>query len=143
MERGENSAPRGQKTHKAGGQPGVLKEPEPQGAVTVGYVAAPGPLLEVASMAGGDSVDVTALRFLGKKAIERQKEEEQAKVKRQEEEEKERRMQCRHLDSLPDVKPQLFADNLKCSAERRRALCDSAKVHCPVCPVGWSGCVPW
>ena len=25
---------------------------------------------------------------------------------------------CRHLDSLPDVKPQLYADNLKCSAER-------------------------
>ena len=25
---------------------------------------------------------------------------------------------CRHLDALPDVKPQLYADNLKCSAER-------------------------
>ena len=59
------------------GRSGVLKEPEPQGgAVTVGYVAAPGPLLEVASMAGGDSVDGTALRFLVKKALERQKEEE-------------------------------------------------------------------
>ena len=93
VERGENSAPRGQKTHKAGGRPGVLKEPEPQGAVTVGYVAAPGPLLEVASMAGGDSVDGTALRFLVKKALDRQKEEEeQAKVKRNEEEKEERRM---------------------------------------------------
>ena len=29
---------------------------------------------------------------------------------------------CRHLDSLPDVKPQLYADNLKCSAERPGAL---------------------
>ena len=29
---------------------------------------------------------------------------------------------CRHLDSLPDVKPQLYADNIKCSAERPRAL---------------------
>ena len=44
-------------------------------AATVGYVAAPGPLLEVSSMAGGDSVDGTALRFLVKKALERQKEE--------------------------------------------------------------------
>ena len=25
---------------------------------------------------------------------------------------------CRHLEALPDVKPQLYADNLKCSAER-------------------------
>ena len=29
---------------------------------------------------------------------------------------------CRHLESLPDVKPQLYADNLKCSAERPGAL---------------------
>ena len=93
VERGENSAPRGLKTHKAGGRPGVLKEPEPQEAVTVGYVAAGVPLLVVASLAGGDVVDVTALRFLVKEALDRQKEEEeeQAKVKRQEEEE--RRMQ--------------------------------------------------
>ena len=33
---------------------------------------------------------------------------------------------CRHLDALPDVKPQLYADNLKCSAERPRALFESA-----------------
>ena len=33
----------------------------------------------------------------------------------------------RHLDSLPDVKPQLYADNLKCSAERPGALLDSAR----------------
>ena len=33
---------------------------------------------------------------------------------------------CRHLDSLPDVKPQLHADNLKCSTERPRALFGSA-----------------
>ena len=31
-----------------------------------------------------------------------------------------------HLDSLPDVKPQLCADNLKCSAARPRALFESA-----------------
>ena len=34
---------------------------------------------------------------------------------------------CRHLESLPDVKPQLYADNLKCSAERPRALFASAR----------------
>ena len=39
---------------------------------------------------------------------------------------------CRHLDSLPDVKPQLYADNLKCSAARPRALFESARftAHC-------------
>ena len=34
---------------------------------------------------------------------------------------------CCDLDSLPDVKPQLYADNLKCSAERPRALFESAR----------------
>ena len=34
---------------------------------------------------------------------------------------------CRHLESLPDVsQPQLYADNLKCSAARPRALFESA-----------------
>ena len=33
---------------------------------------------------------------------------------------------CRHLESLPDSKPQLYADNLKCSAVRPRALFESA-----------------
>ena len=35
---------------------------------------------------------------------------------------------CRHLDSLPDVKPQLDADNLKCGAERPGALIESARL---------------
>ena len=34
---------------------------------------------------------------------------------------------CRHLDALPDVKPKLYADNLKCSAERPGALFESAR----------------
>ena len=38
---------------------------------------------------------------------------------------------CRHLDALPDVKPQLYADNLKCSAERPRALFESARFTAP------------
>ena len=34
---------------------------------------------------------------------------------------------CRHLDSLPDVEPQLCADNLKCSTGRPRAPFESAR----------------
>ena len=34
---------------------------------------------------------------------------------------------CRHLDALLDVKPQLYADNLLCSAGRPRALFESAR----------------
>ena len=34
---------------------------------------------------------------------------------------------CRHLEVTPDVKPQLYADNLKCSAERLGALFDAAR----------------
>ena len=34
---------------------------------------------------------------------------------------------CRHLEALPDVKPQLYAENLKCSAERPGALFHSAR----------------
>ena len=33
---------------------------------------------------------------------------------------------CRHLESLPDIKPQLYADNLKCSTVLPRALFESA-----------------
>ncbi len=33
---------------------------------------------------------------------------------------------CRHLEPLPDIEPQLYADNLKCSAARPRALFESA-----------------
>ena len=35
---------------------------------------------------------------------------------------------CRHLESLPAIEPQLYADNLKCSAVRPRALFESAHV---------------
>ena len=34
---------------------------------------------------------------------------------------------CRYLDSLPDVKPHLYADNLECGAERPGALFDSPR----------------
>ena len=34
---------------------------------------------------------------------------------------------CRHLDALPNVKPQLHADNLKCCAERPCTLFGAAR----------------
>ena len=34
---------------------------------------------------------------------------------------------CRHLESLPDFQPQLYADNLKCCADRPGALFNSAR----------------
>ena len=34
----------------------------------------------------------------------------------------------RHLEALPDVKPQLYADNLECSAERPGALLESPRL---------------
>ena len=49
------------------------------GAVTVGYVAAPAPLLVVASLAGGDEVDATTGSYLLKAALK--KEEEGRKVR--------------------------------------------------------------
>ena len=74
---------RAQTMVSAGQRPGVLTEPESQeGAVTVGYVAAPGPLLVVASLAGGDEVDATTVSYLLKAAL---------MVKKYEEEEKERK----------------------------------------------------
>ena len=33
---------------------------------------------------------------------------------------------CRHLEAMPDVKPQLYADKLECSVERPGALFDAA-----------------
>ena len=84
-----HAAPRGQKKARAGGvereenfEPRLLDPPLPQTAATVGYVAAAEPLLVVPSLAGGDSVDGTALRFLVKKALERQKEEEKEKARK-------------------------------------------------------------
>ena len=75
VEGGEHDGPRAQKTARAtGARPGVLTEPEPQvGAVTVGYVAAPVPL--VSSPIGG-------WRRHGRR---KKDEEEKARVRRQRE----------------------------------------------------------
>ena len=58
-----------------------MKDPAPQGAATVGYVAAPGLLLAVPVLAGGDGVDRTALSFLVRRAVEDRKREEEEKEK--------------------------------------------------------------
>ena len=59
-----------------GARPGVLKDPAPQGAVTVGYVAAPGPLLCTPLLADttADGVDAGALAFLTRAALEAEEE---------------------------------------------------------------------
>ena len=108
----KDDGPRAQTTASSGGRPRVLKEPEPQGgAVTVGYVAAPGPLLKVLSMAGGDSVDGTALRFLVKKALERQKEEEKEERRKAKEA---RRLEVTALLAVPLA--------LRTQAQQRRIM---------------------
>ena len=91
---------RGQNTAKAGRRPGVLKDPEPQvGAVMAGWVAASGPLLVVASLAGGDVVDATTVSYLLKAALKKKKEEEEEK-ERKVQERKERLMQVPTRPSL-------------------------------------------
>ena len=85
VEGDEHDGPRAQKTARVtGARPGVLTEPEPQGeAVTVGYVAAPGPLLVVASLAGGDEVDATTVSHLLKAALVKKEEERKAQERKE------------------------------------------------------------
>ena len=72
---------RAQKTAKfAGARPGVLKDLEPEeGAVTVGYVAAPVPLLAVPLLAGaaGEAVDARTLSFLLARSLAEKEEDEE------------------------------------------------------------------
>ena len=61
----KNSGLRAQTSFSAA-RPGVLKDPAPQGAVTVGYVAAPGPLLCTPLLAdtAADTVDARTVKYL-------------------------------------------------------------------------------
>ena len=79
-----------QKPPLPGQRPAPLVEvAEPQwGAVTDGYVAALGPLLEVASLSGGDGVDDTAVSFLLRENLKRAVKEEKEKERRRKLEEK-------------------------------------------------------
>ena len=89
---------RAQMRHLPGTRPGLPPEPEPQvRAATVGYAAAPVPLLVVASLAGGDEVDATTVSFLLRDNLWRTKLEEKEKERRrvlEEEEEIEKKMQA-------------------------------------------------
>ena len=83
---------RRQMTASAGARPGVLEDPAPQGAVTVGYVAAPGPLLSTPSLAdtAAEAVDARTVKFLLQQSLARKKkeEEERRKVVAKQQEEK-------------------------------------------------------
>ena len=82
--RGTNIGPGAQKTASLGQRPGVLTELEPQeGAVTVGYVAAPVPLLAVPLLAGaaGEAVDAHTLSFLLAWSLAEKKVEEEERKK--------------------------------------------------------------
>ena len=74
---------RDRKTASAvGTRPEPLEEVSaPQGAVTVGYVAAPGPLLSTPLLAdtAAETVDARTVKFLLQKTLARKKEEERRK----------------------------------------------------------------
>ena len=94
---------RRQKTASAA-RPGVLEDPAPQGAVTVGYVAAPVPTLALSVLAGsaGEAVDDRSLRFLLGRSLAETKEEEEKKAKEEEEELDQARRELRTLLAVPE-----------------------------------------
>ena len=75
----KNAGLRAQTMVSAGARPGVLKDPAPQGAVTVGYVAAPVPFLSSPMLAdaAAEAVDARTLKYLLKAALRRREEEEE------------------------------------------------------------------
>ena len=93
-----HAALRGQKS--SGTRPEPLEEvSNPQvGAVTVRHVAAPGPLLVVASLAGGDEVDATTVSFLLRENLKLQKKKEEEKERRRKREEAEYEAHMQELD---------------------------------------------
>ena len=74
------------KTASAGARPGVLQDPAPQGAVTVGYVAAPVPFLSSPMLAdaAAEAVDARTIKYLLKAALRRREEEEERKEREME-----------------------------------------------------------
>ena len=94
----KNSGLRAQTSFSAG-RPGVLKDPAPQGAATVGYVAAPGPLLAVPLLAGaaGEAVDARTFRFLLALSLVVKKEEEDLEEKKRKEQAAETRRRAQAL----------------------------------------------
>ena len=85
-ERDHHTAPRGLKQARSGGverevnyEPRLLDPPLPQEAATVGYVAAPVPLLAQPVLGGGNTLDAAAVQFLlVQSLLQRQRDEEEA-----------------------------------------------------------------
>ena len=93
-------APLRQKTASAGIRLGVLKDPAPQGAVTVSYVAALGPLLSTPLLAdtAADTVDARTVKYLLHAALEEKKEKEKEESRKPKEE---RRLEVTALLAVP------------------------------------------
>ena len=85
-ERDHHTAPRGLKQarsgrveHEVNYEPRLLDSPLPQEAATVGYVAAPVPLLAQPVLGGGDTLHAATVQFLlAQSLLQRQREEEEA-----------------------------------------------------------------
>ena len=101
------------KTASAGARPGVLKDPAPQGAVTVGYVAAPEPLLCTPLLAdtAADTVDARTVKYLLHAALQVKKEEEKEERRKAKEA---RRLEVTALLAVPLA--------LRTQAQQRRLM---------------------
>ena len=108
-----HDALRRQKTASAGARPGVLKDPAPQGAVTVGYVAAPGPLLSTPLLAdtAAEAVDARTVKYLLHAALNEKKEEEKEERRKAKEA---RRLEVTALLAVPLA--------LRTQAQQRRLM---------------------
>ena len=108
-----HDALRRQKTASAGARPGVLKDPAPQGAVTVGYVAAPGPLLSTPLLAdtAAEAVDARTVKYLLHAALIEKKEEEKEERRKAKEA---RRLEVTALLAVPLA--------LRTQAQQRRLM---------------------
>ena len=109
VENEKNVGPRAQKPPLLGKRSGVLKDPAPQGAVTVSYVAAKGPLLCTPLLAdtAAQTVDARTVKYLVHAALE-EEEEERRKAK------EERRLEVTALLALPIA--------LRTPAQQRRIM---------------------
>ena len=77
--RGQKQARSGREERKVNYEPRPLDPPLTDGAATVGYVAAPVPLLVPPVLGGGDTMDAAAVQFLlAQSLLQRQREEEAA-----------------------------------------------------------------
>ena len=106
VEGDEHDGLRAQKTARVtGARPGVLTEPEPQGgAVTVGYVTAPGPLLVPPVLGGGDTLDDATVSFLLAQALlERQELQEMEDAAKRREEQRLKRQTVEEAKALREL----------------------------------------